>query len=917
MSPDAARRRSDTPPVPSRRAASPSDLAAATRALAERLLPLAISDPRAATRGAAAVIGSAAGSGELSVAHQALAIVHRDSGHLDVAVSHGFQALRHARRVTPDRQADVLATLGVVLAYAGRTDESLRRFEEAVPITPPHELPRLYLRRAHVLTMLARYREAVDDASRAIGGLHWNHDTLWEARAYNNRFDALLALGETEAADADARQAEELFRSIGQDWEAAQSVHNRALAAHQRGDLPEALTLLDRATDRYVELGNIRHDLTIDKVHTLLTAGLTEEALALSARTLAEPDLAPVRRAEMLLVAARAALSTGDVIGAETMADDAARLFASQLRPAWQDRALLLRLRARYVTDHPESGPWMVDEADKPVRSPKARAQRSERLLRESSALVDSMRSSDAAELPLALVLHGRISGDAGHGDEAIAALEEAAATRRAGAPLSRAAGWLAAALLAVVHGDRRAIYLACRRGLDAVDEHRDGLGDIELRALASGHGIEFSRLAVDEAVRSRRPRELLWWAERWRAAAFDGGTRPDDAELRRDLAALRDVTRRLGSLDKSAVTAAGLVRERARLEDGIRRAHRHQRASGSGHPVGGPAAGHAGSRLDLEEVFAALGDDGVLVDIVDERGTLHVLTVARGRVRHTVAGPTAGAQREADFARLSLRRAAYGRSVDLETAAQMLRDALLGPARVLAGRASRVVVVPPAHLLTAPWGLLPDFRDVVLTVSPSVTQWLRARRHTAGHGGKVALVTGPNLTSREAEVTGLSAIHRQARVLHAEEATVSAAIEAVDGSSLAHIAAHGVFRADAPLFSSLQMADGPLTVHDLRELREPPRSFVLSACDSGGAASIGPYEALGLVANLLGMGTSVVLASVVPVNDQGCLRIMEDVHRVAERTGSVAEGWLAARTEAVGDPLRAATAASFTAWGA
>ena len=166
---------------------------------------------------------------------------------MDDAVSHGFQALRHARRVTLDRQADVLATLGVVLAYAGRTDEALRRFEEAVPITSPRELPRLYLRRAHVLAMLARYREAVDDATRAIGGLHWNHDTLWEARAYNNRFDALLALGETEAAEADAVRAEQLFPPSDRTGRQAQSMHNRALAAHQRGDLPEALTLLDQA----------------------------------------------------------------------------------------------------------------------------------------------------------------------------------------------------------------------------------------------------------------------------------------------------------------------------------------------------------------------------------------------------------------------------------------------------------------------------------------------------------------------------------------------------------------------------------------------------------------------------------------------------------------------------------------------
>ena len=53
-------------------------------------------------------------------------------------------------------------------------------------------------------------------------------------------------------------------------------------------------------------------------------------------------------------------------------------------------------------------------------------------------------------------------------------------------------------------------------------------MGDLELRALASGHGIEFARLAVSSSVRSRRPRDLFWWAERWRAAALNGTiTRP------------------------------------------------------------------------------------------------------------------------------------------------------------------------------------------------------------------------------------------------------------------------------------------------------------------------------------------------------------------------------------------------------
>jgi CHAT domain len=54
-----------------------------------------------------------------------------------------------------------------------------------------------------------------------------------------------------------------------------------------------------------------------------------------------------------------------------------------------------------------------------------------------------------------------------------------------------------------------------------------------------------------------------------------------------------------------------------------------------------------------------------------------------------------------------------------------------------------------------------------------------------------------------------------------------------LDGARLAHIAAHGVFRSDNPMFSHLRLVDGPLTVYELERLARPPRTVILSACDS------------------------------------------------------------------------------------
>ncbi|HEY9493990.1 MAG TPA: CHAT domain-containing protein [Intrasporangium sp.] len=897
------------------RSARPDTSRSAQFAEVDTLLPLAISQPGEALAIATEIIESDPDPRRLSIAHQAAAIVERDRGRLEDALTHGQRALRFARRVDEERQGDVLATLGTVLFLAGRTPDALRRFEQAVRLTPTKHLPRLFHRRGAMLLSLSRYTEALEDLGRAVGGSHRQGDMLWEGRALNARSMVHLALGDVDAAEADAARAEELLTSLGQDFEAAQALHNRALAAHQRGDLPRALELLDQVTERYAALGHVSPELYVDHGQAMLTAGLIDEAEALCAAAL-DRELTPVHQAELVLLLAVVALARGDAAAAEARANEAVGLFRAQLRTGWVDRARLLHLRAEHLADHPELQAWTLDVREAPERSARARAARNRRLLREADDLVSSMRATGSLDLPVTLVLHGRIAADAGLADVARSSLTASAASRRSGPPLSRASGWLAAALLADQDEDRRALYAACRQGLDAVDEHRAILGDLELRALASGHGIEFARLAVSSAVRAGRPRDLWWWAERWRAAALNATiTRPDDPNLGRAIAALRDVTRRLDTpADQDDAALPGLRAERTRLESSIRRAHHRMRAnpdSDFGRPLG----------LNLPTVIDELGR-AVLMTFVNDRGTLHLITVCDGRVRHHEIGSREAADREAEFARFALRRAASGRVVDLGATAERLESAILGrhakTLRRLVREGDRpMVVVPPAELLTAPWGLLPLLAQVPLTVSPSVTQWLKARRARCDSGpGRVALITGPDLSTREAEVTSLSPVHLDARMLPAEKATVSAALQILDGAGLAHIAAHGTFRADAPLFSSLQLADGPLTVHDLEQLRHPPRSIILSACDSGGAAPIGPYEALGLVSALLGMGTSDVLASVVPVNDHATLDVMADVHAVAGRGGTLAEGWLAARTAAQGDDLRAATAASFNAWG-
>jgi CHAT domain-containing protein len=182
-----------------------------------------------------------------------------------------------------------------------------------------------------------------------------------------------------------------------------------------------------------------------------------------------------------------------------------------------------------------------------------------------------------------------------------------------------------------------------------------------------------------------------------------------------------------------------------------------------------------------------------------------------------------------------------------------------------------------------------------------------------------VVLAAGPRLPAATAEVTALAEAFPQARVLVEEKATAAAVADAIDGSRLAHLAAHGSFRADNPLFSTIEFADGPLTVYELERLRNPPECVVLSACEVGLSTVHPGDELMGFTAALLALGTRTLVASVLPVPAESTSALMLDLH-TRMRAGSRPAAALAAAQRAHvegGDPLAVVTAAAFVCFGA
>jgi hypothetical protein len=251
-----------------------------------------------------------------------------------------------------------------------------------------------------------------------------------------------------------------------------------------------------------------------------------------------------------------------------------------------------------------------------------------------------------------------------------------------------------------------------------------------------------------------------------------------------------------------------------------------------------------------------------------------------------------------------------------LETLGARLQEQILAMAAQDLGNGP-LVIVPPAALHPVPWGLLPALADRAVTVAPSALAWLHARGIEPPGDRTVAVVVGPGLKGAGAEAVALADRYANAEILTAGMATAEKVLLSLEGRWLAHIAAHGTFRPDNPLFSSLLMEDGPLTVHDLQRLGRAPYRLVLSCCDSGVTASAGADELLGLVAALGQLGTAGVLAPVVPVNDAATVQLSLVLHERLATGATASQALRDARLSTGDDPCAYATARAYVAFGA
>jgi tetratricopeptide (TPR) repeat protein len=195
---------------------------------------------------------------------------------------------------------------------------------------------------------------------------------------------------------------------------------------------------------------------------------------------------------------------------------------------------------------------------------------------------------------------------------------------------------------------------------------------------------------------------------------------------------------------------------------------------------------------------------------------------------------------------------------------------------------ASDLIILPHGLLHQIPFHALHDGSSYLIersTVSyaPSATVLCHCERNKSTSPNRSLLVGVPDEKSPAIadEIQSIVPLLPAPRVFSGEKATVRSVFEYAASCRYIHIAAHGEFRSDNPMFSSIRLADGQINVLDLHRLRLSAELVTLSGCSTGAAMIAAGDELVGLARGLLGAGTRAVLLALWKVHDPSTAAFM------------------------------------------
>lgn len=737
-------------------------------------------------------------------------------------------------------RATTLNNLGVAYSFVGeheRTIEAYARAETAYArLDLPEEIAKPRANRGIELLQLGRAREARDALQSASATFARAGDRLWTAKCAGNIGQAQLQLGELVDALRVLEPARATLDELGVD--------------------PEAARVQLAIADVYLTAGLYREARAdaADAANRMLRSGMRHDA-AVAVFTMAQGDL-----------------GVGALDRADTELQRAAELFEEVGDPQYRARAQLARVDVAVGRGATGAAVEMAAGAAAALAAggwpiPLAWAR---------------LRQADLAEDAAA---HGYLA-------DAVELID------RLQLPQLRFALLFRLARLHRRQGLTEHVEALLREAIDIAEQMGSALPDPVLRAAFRTDKLTAYDDLVEVLIGRGCPGDVAAAcrvADRAKAQTLldvisgtVGAARRGDVARDREVARLRcDLSATYAALVQATdASRRALVQRRAEdLE--LQLSTLRIRHTIADEPSRSTRSGSAVERQPADPTLAyhVMGDDVIAFLQRGDVVTAHRIAGVFGAVKrelHLLAVQWSRFGIGAGFARRNMGRL-------LATTQHTLRELyqlLVAPLREQLEEISEdeLVIVPHRRLYRVPFHALHDGRGYLgerwaITLAPTITrirQWSggAARRDD---GMLVLAVPDTHAPAIDAEARALAGFDG-ARLVLGEDATSASIRESLPGPAILHIACHGLYRKDNPLFSALRLSDRWVTSAEVLELDLDGALVTLSACESGRNPT-DTAEPVGLAWAFLAAGASGVVTSNWIVDDETTAHLMSTMY--------------------------------------
>ena len=307
-------------------------------------------------------------------------------------------------------------------------------------------------------------------------------------------------------------------------------------------------------------------------------------------------------------------------------------------------------------------------------------------------------------------------------------------------------------------------------------------------------------------------------------------------------------------------------------------------------------AALQSAKTVSAKEIQKVIPANTLLVEFYAARNTFYACLVSQTQLKIIAVADVTRVREKLRLLQLQLAKFRLGEDY-IRALEKPLLEATLAHLEELYGlliaplrkqlQAEHLVIVPHSFLHYLPFHALTDgerylIDDFTISYAPSASIFALCQQKPIeeSNGDSLVLaVADARAPHIEEEGRFVAEALGGAKLFLGEDATEERLKMYGPKSRFIHIATHGYFRQDNPMFSSIKLGNSLLSLFDFYQLQLSAELVTLSGCGTGMNVVIGGDELIGLVRGLLYAGAQSLMVSLWEVHDQSTTEFMRDFY--------------------------------------